>query len=175
MPWGWSCLWCWISQVVCCVWSSCIILNTEGYLLVMNKYSHMSWCCVLPCLLCHIFYSAARWCIFPEWLWTASSRCVLLLAGQTCCSVQIGDSFSFYTVMQLSPAGSLYHKYLTVSFAFDLLFLSTVVLQSICLSSDQSPSSTHSEYPSHPVVFISLLLFVFSYYSLSLFGATMSV
>lgn len=56
-------------------------------------------------------------------------------SGQACCLVQIGDSFFFCTVMELSPAGPLYHKHLTVSFASSLLCMSPFVLKSSCLSS----------------------------------------
>lgn len=93
----------------------------------------MSWCCAAwP--RCHILYSVARvLCILTEWLWTASAH--RQTSGQACCSVQIGDSFCFRTVMPLSPAGPLYHKYPTMSFASGLLGMSTVVLHFIFLSS----------------------------------------
>lgn len=38
-------------------WLSSIILNTVGYLLAMNKYSQMSWCCVQPDVCCRMFCS----------------------------------------------------------------------------------------------------------------------
>ncbi len=97
-------------------------------------------------------------------------------SGQACCSVQIGDSFSFYSVMQLSPAGPLYQKYLTVSFAFGLLCMSTVFLWSNCLSSGPycllHPHTLNIILTLWPLCLC--LLFVFSHSSLSLLGATIS-
>lgn len=151
-----------LNHSVCAVLVCCIILNTAGYLVVMNKYSQMSWCCVQPNVRFHLFSSSSvvyLLCDFELPAFKVPSY--WQISGQTCFSVQTGDWFSFYANKHLSPVEDFNTSHCT---CLHLLFMSTV----ICFLSGLYPFL-------NPHILCSTLFSLLSPTPCSLLGVTISV
>lgn len=137
-PQGWNCPWFRISQAVCC---TAMQLQWEQHINIIggDTYSQMPWCCVQSGQCFHLSRSVVLvLCILMSdfELPPPGESSYWQTSGQACCSLQTGDSFSSHGFMQLLPAGSFYHKCLTVSFTSGLLFTPfPPVCLTFCLSS----------------------------------------